>query len=36
VEVTNSGNVDDTYTMTIGNQQACGTGWEVKWSTRPL
>jgi dolichyl-diphosphooligosaccharide--protein glycosyltransferase len=31
VEVTNSGNVDDTYTMTIGNQQALrDLGWEVK------
>ncbi|MHC1680944.1 MAG: carboxypeptidase regulatory-like domain-containing protein [Methanomassiliicoccales archaeon] len=31
VVVTNSGNVDDTYTLTIGNQQALrDLGWEVK------
>ncbi len=31
VEVTNSGNVDDTYALTIGNQQALrDLGWEVK------
>jgi hypothetical protein len=31
VKVTNPGNVDDTYTMTIGNQQALrDLGWEVK------
>lgn len=31
VKVTNPGNVDDTYTLTIGNQQALrDLGWEVK------